>query len=370
MEYLSEVSESSSSFQALDVHPRVRNCDQSRTAPPPWFSYGAGAPNAKRLCPNPNSDQNHNRKEGAAAINRFFLLKQVPEEVVEEILLRVPATLSVQEVVEEILLRVPADSLKICKRVCKSWFDMINRPSFVNKHLVRNRVSTESKKMTTSSHSKSFFLKWIREDENIDTPPPLNDHHHANDLSKLELSLVTISEEEEEEDNDDGDRSDHLPCVIERVNLPPVPAVADQQRKPFPSDFRVTHCNGIIHMFDHYRDWTALLLNPALAQFKLLQDPPDLPLELDTFIGCGFGYDSYEGNYLFLNPKSVCCRGAYYWLNVPRTKHDELLLDTRDGRVVSYNLCAERLRTVPLPGAVFAGFTSASSFYFKSLVSV
>lgn len=289
------------------------------------------------------------------------------------------------------------------------------------------------------------------------------------------------------------DRSDHLPCV----NLPPVPAVADQQQKPFPSDFRVSHCNGIIHMFDHYKDWTALLLNPALGQFKLLQEPPDLPLELDTFIGCGFGYDSklgaykyvkifgrdvysdpvalvytlgtstsnswrkmdinVEGNYLFLNPKGVYCSGAYCWLNVPRTKvttilsfdfsqdkfhiiplprclvqqprsvhsfivlelwndspvllsstewsrsstsfdmwvmvnncwtkhlnigplanimrpvafwkHDELLLDTRDGRVVSYNLCTKRLRTVPLPGAVFAGFTSAS-FYFKSLVSV
>ncbi|PON60840.1 hypothetical protein PanWU01x14_149690, partial [Parasponia andersonii] len=64
-------------------------------------------------------------------------------------------------------------------------------------------------------------------------------------------------------------------CVIEQVNLPPLPAVADHFH---PSHFRVSHSNVIIiHMLDHYKDWTALLLNPALAQFKLLQEPPDLP---------------------------------------------------------------------------------------------
>ncbi|PON87024.1 F-box associated domain [Trema orientale] len=50
-------------------------------------------------------------------------------------------------------------------------------------------------------------------------------------------------------------------------------------------------------------------------------------------------------------------------------KDDELLLETRDGRIVSYNLYTQKLRNVPLPGALYPGLTSAS-LCLKSLVSV
>ena len=51
-----------------------------------------------------------------------------------------------EEIVEEILLRLPADSVKICRLVCKSWFDLIGDPSFINKHL--RHVTTKNSKFS------------------------------------------------------------------------------------------------------------------------------------------------------------------------------------------------------------------------------
>lgn len=96
-------------------------------------------------------------------------------------------------------MRLPADSLKICKRVCKPWFHLINKPSFVSKHLVR--VSS-TQNNNDKKNPKSFFLKWIRQDlsaQDIDQPN-LSEHGHANDLSKLELSVITLCEDHADAD--------------------------------------------------------------------------------------------------------------------------------------------------------------------------
>ncbi|PON49636.1 F-box domain containing protein [Trema orientale] len=419
----------------------IRNCQQ--------------APKAKRLCPNSKD----------AEINRFVPL---PEEIEEEI-----------------LLRLPADSLNKCKRVCKWWFDLINDPSFINKHLLRATIENRKPPSSSSSSSFSFFLKWIIPQELSGED---NYNPYGNDLSKLVLSLVTVCE-----DNDGNDG--YLPCVIEQVNLPPIPVIEGED---FPTNFSVFHCNGIIHMFDNVKNWTSILLNPALREFKLVREP-DLPLppKYEDVMGCGFGYDPkanlYKyvkvfGDYLFedpvamvhtlgtnswrkikidveedddcfLQPGGVYCKGAYHWLKTSRMgntilsfdmseekfrsiplpdhhsrrrsknclyilevwkesvvlvnrterssfemwvmvdnfggiegsthwikhlkigplarsdcplafwKDDELLFETKDGQVMSYNLYTKKLRKVPLSGGVRRGYTCATSCL-SSLVSV
>lgn len=393
-----------------------------------------------------------------------------------------------EELVENILLRLPADFLRICKRVCKPWFDLINDPSFVNKHM---RFTIENSKV---SSSRTIFLKWIRQELSLEDifNPDFRPEWHEDDPSKLELSLVTFCK-------DDGGNEDYIPCVIEQINLPPLPAP-----ESFPTSFRVFHCNGIIHMLDTISSCTSVLLNPALLEFKLLREP-HIPFTSNyaNLMGCGFGYDlkanlykcvkifgnDYgkrpvalvhtlgtklwrkikivleRGNYWHLHPRAIYCKGAYYWPNMSGMGHmllsfdmseekfrsipfpnqllkrttdyslhllhewndsvvllfssharswnstvfemwvmvdgygtgvegstywikhleigplpclhfplafwkcDELLLETRDGRVVSYNLFTRKIRNVRLPGAVFPGFTLATSCL-NTLVSV
>ena len=123
------------------------------------------------------------------------------------------------EIVEEILLRVPADSLRICERVCKWWFCLIKSPSFVNKHLFR--VTSK-----TSKFPKTIFLKWVRQELSLeDIFSPVQSYlNHGHDPSKVVLSLITI-------DDDNKSKTDLFPCVVESVTLPPVP-LEEQERFP------------------------------------------------------------------------------------------------------------------------------------------
>ncbi|PON87025.1 hypothetical protein TorRG33x02_171380 [Trema orientale] len=86
-----------------------------------------------------------------------------------------------EEVVEEILLRATADTLKNCN------------PSFVNKHLLRVTVENSKPWSSSKSSSRTVFLKWVRQElslEEVLSPYPLYSKL-GNDLSKLELSLIT-----------------------------------------------------------------------------------------------------------------------------------------------------------------------------------
>ncbi|PON46657.1 F-box domain containing protein [Parasponia andersonii] len=134
-----------------------------------------------------------------------------------------------EEVVEEILLRSTPESLVVCKCVCKLWYELINRESFVDKQLRFNIQKQRSK----NSYSASLFLKWTCQH------PSLSGHiftgryfrgHHLDDLSKQVLSLVTISKDDGDGDDDDDDDDDDaaaaasggddLPnCVFEQVSL-------------------------------------------------------------------------------------------------------------------------------------------------------
>ncbi|PON55353.1 F-box domain containing protein, partial [Parasponia andersonii] len=394
-----------------------------------------------------------------------------------------------EDVVEEILLRLPIESLLICKRVCKLWYNLITHPSFVNKHL---RFTVQNSKLSLSS-SVSLFLKWTRQELSEDDI--FSGYQHGLDLSKQVLSLVTISEDIAASSNSNSASGDLLPCVIEQFSLPPVPEL---EQVDFPKDLVSSHCNGVICFFDRWGKNTVVWCNPALKRLKIFHTPCLLP-NFES-VAHGFGYDPranvykyvkifssnyyagvsraqlytlgvdswreikidpVQGKFCYPGSKGVYCRGVYYWLNlgvgyemilsfdmseeefhtipmpyqaedihrrisrialwneslvlllspqVPQVslslemwvmvdgsigvegstywrkhltigpianiecplefwKHDELLFDTSDGQIVSYNLHTQKLRKLPIPGAIYPGLTSVH-LYLKSLLLV
>ncbi|KAL5555672.1 hypothetical protein UlMin_037908 [Ulmus minor] len=86
-----------------------------------------------------------------------------------------------EETMEEILLRLPPQSLVRFKCVCKSWNRLINDPSFINKHLLINK----------NSSCTSLFLT----------------------CDKL-LSLASIFNDK------NNDNSDYISYLVEEINIP------------------------------------------------------------------------------------------------------------------------------------------------------
>ncbi|PON71184.1 hypothetical protein TorRG33x02_254760, partial [Trema orientale] len=384
-----------------------------------------------------------------------------------------------EEVVEEILLRLPTESLLICKCVCKLWYNLITEPSFVNKHL---RFTVQNRNI--SSSSVSLFLKWTRQE--LSEHDIFHGDRHDLDLSKQVLSLVTITKVQDANFSSNSGSGDNLPCVIEQLSFPPLP---QKEQVDFPRDLVSSHCNGIICLFNRLRKERTVLFNPALRRFRILHTPCFLP-DFE-YAGCGFGYDpitnvykyvkifrsardarvsraqvytlgidswreikidDVQGKSCYPHGEGVYCKGFYYWYNMSlkyemilsfdvskekfhiipipdHTKHidrkikrlalwnesvvfffspelswfstslemwvlvddsggvegstywrkhftigplarievplefwkdDELLFETRDGLIVSYNLYTQKLRKLPIPGAIYPGLTYAN----------
>ena len=186
-----------------------------------------------------------------------------------------------QEIVEHILLRLTPESLIRFKCVCKSWYALINDPSFVNKHL---HISINNSNISSSI---TLFLRWTRQELPLDDI--FSSLSHRNDPSKQVLSLVNLKEH--------GDsNTDHL-CAIQEFELPPVPKI---EQADFPAFLVSSHCNGIICLYDSYAflKETIVLCNPTLKEFKLLRTPCLLPEFV--FSACGFGYDSKANDYKYV----------------------------------------------------------------------
>lgn len=393
-----------------------------------------------------------------------------------------------EEVVEEILLRLPADSLVRFKCVCKSWYALINDPSFVHKHLIRLKIENSK-----SSSSISLFLSRNRQELSLDEIFDFEEGEESWWFGHRDqvLSLITIR-------NDGDHNGDRLSCTIEELDLPLIPNPENVNRSS--RIFNGFHCNGIIFLADE-REKTFVLCNPTLKELEFVPLPPDFCNFRPR--GCGFGYDCRANEYKYVRllrccdnrevskvskahvytlgtnswreieidipikhwsdrRKGVYCKGVYYWWNAPGfyimctilsfdmckekfksipipsvqlsfedskdivvwndsialffsrenswfstsfemwvmvddfgavqgctswTKlltigplacihsplafwtEDELLMESRDGLIVSYNLYTQKLRRLPIPGAVFPG-KSYADFYVKSLVSV
>ncbi|EXB44916.1 hypothetical protein L484_026503 [Morus notabilis] len=120
-----------------------------------------------------------------------------------------------EDVLEEILMRVPPKSLKSCKGVCKLWYVTINNPKFIDEQL---NFSIGNNKHPSSV---TLFVTWEKND------PSLHESFSSQDTDlclKQALSAVTI-------DDEDYSDSDHLPYVIEEINFPPDP---ETERADFP----------------------------------------------------------------------------------------------------------------------------------------
>ena len=143
-------------------------------------------------------------------------------------------------------MRLPPESVIACKRVCKLWYNLIHNKLFVNKHIEFNI------KNTTISFI-SLFLKWTRQE------------HPQHELSKLELSLFTISRNVANSCANGGGDDDHYLCAIEQVHLPPVPVI---ERLNFPENIAGCHCHGIICLFDYYCESSVVLCNPNTQEIQ------------------------------------------------------------------------------------------------------
>lgn len=258
-----------------------------------------------------------------------------------------------EEIVEDILLRLPPKSLKSCKCVCKSWYDMIDNPSFITKQL---HVSIENNR---HSSPVTLCFGWTYQELSVEE---VFTGQYKYLGGEYVLSLVTIHKD----DNDGG----HLPCVIEEINIP----FALKGKGHFPPFLTGAHCNGIICFYDlSYYEERVVLCNIELGEFKLLRTPC---LSGFQFSGAGFGYDPKANDYKFVKVfsstgfdmsraqiytfgtdswgevdlKGICChlgsvgvycRGFYYWWNT----------GSRDSEnsVLSFDMSEEKFRSIQLP---------------------
>ncbi|PON54139.1 F-box domain containing protein [Parasponia andersonii] len=247
-----------------------------------------------------------------------------------------------EEVMVEILLRLPLKSLMRFKSVCNSWHDLITDPSFINKHLLLNANNGKTSSSTT------LILRWTLQGLSLDDILKCNfseDHRH----DKQVLSLVTIFDRD-----DDDDNNDQIPCVLEELNMPLIP-----------SD-------------------TIFLCNPSLREFKLIS-APCLPTHFAS-AEFGFGYDPKANDYKFVRilngadygvgsnmasraqvyslgtdswreikmdtkvryyrgrRKGVYLRGVYYWWINALPYYNDMIL--------SFDMCDERFQRIPLPDEV------------------
>ncbi|PON44105.1 F-box domain containing protein [Trema orientale] len=261
-----------------------------------------------------------------------------------------------EEIVMEILLRLPPESLIRFKCVCKSWYTLISDPSFAHKHLHFNENNGVSS-------STSLFLRWLHDDDDEDGTQSDPGETH------VVRSLITIFD-----DNDNKDNNDHIPCAIEDLNLS---IIAGMPKGVFSSS---SHCNGIISLVADSDSLEQIVLyNPTIREFKVL---PKTCLDRHALsvggivrvLGEGLGYDSKANDYKFIRilhrirsdewfaevytmssdswrgiqidikidsflstGEGVCCKGVFYWL-----------LAKPDG-ILSYDLSTDEFHNVPLP---------------------
>ncbi|KAM5569638.1 F-box/kelch-repeat protein [Rosa sericea] len=183
-----------------------------------------------------------------------------------------------EEIVEQILLRLPPKSLMRFKCVCTLWCNLIKSPSFVAKH--------HSNSLRASS-SVSILFK-----HTVERKVEKDDHAEFGEQGEILLSSLNLC-------NDYVD--DLFSIVVENLNVPPP---LNQIR--FSSYLGIAgHCDGIICLKLFHGN--VVLCNPAIKEFKLLpksglilhnEDYKFLEFELRCYSEfLGFGYDPKGKDY-------------------------------------------------------------------------
>ncbi|XP_060958274.1 F-box protein At3g08750-like, partial [Cannabis sativa] len=166
-----------------------------------------------------------------------------------------------EETIEEILLRLPHESLITFKLVSKSWYNLIKSDYFIRKNLDHHHHNNATITTALILARNSDFPSFIKSPQHI-IPISWVNHIHDHDHSLRIHSL-------------------------KQLNLP-----------PNPSELLVKglHCNGIICFPYKYKS-KIIFCNPTLRQCKIL-DTPVLPKFL--FIAHGFGYDKRTNLYKYV----------------------------------------------------------------------
>lgn len=174
-----------------------------------------------------------------------------------------------EEMALQILARMPPKSLMRFKCVRKSWYMLINSPSFVARHL------------SNSLHNKQstciFCKRYVKRD--IDTK----------DVETV-CSLITFSY-----DNDGDHDHEHIShSVVQDIDLPlsmsGIPKNHFNEPELLGAVYIVGHCDGIICVVHG----DIVLWNPAIKQFKILPQPR---LTNGIVNSIGFGYDAESKDY-------------------------------------------------------------------------
>lgn len=266
-----------------------------------------------------------------------------------------------EEVVMEILLRLPTESLMRFKCVKRSWYALIGDPAFAAKHL---RIHHSNNNNMVSSFP-SLFVRYLR----------------VHSLLKCEIvqefSILNLVN-----DDNGGVRS-----VVENFELPVIPGGKSLRL--------VSQCDGII-LLAQLEANIALLWNPAIREFKVLQNSC-FPNGF-VILGVGFGYDCRAKDYKAVrivssvNPndanhsraevytlgtdswreiklhikvdfipgdrRQVYCKGVYYWW-----------IQNHTNMILSFDMCDEEFHeiTVPVNVEMAEGMPSALAVWNDSL---
>ncbi|EXB60967.1 Putative F-box protein [Morus notabilis] len=265
-----------------------------------------------------------------------------------------------KEVVEEIMSRVPAISVLRFKCVNKYWHALIsaliNDQIFVSKHLDYAK---------NNCHASLIFS---------DECPHL-DHRWIDCDESCKLLLITMVNDSE---------IDNIRVALEFLKLP---LIQNETGYMWQGILDIRQCDGIILLVKDKQ--TLVLCNPILHEFKILPaskyDPIDSFVELASPFGVGFGYDHRANVYktirVFYDHDNTTeraerlnvgpLRGIAFLLSL-WSSTDELLMVGKDGRLVSYNLGTQKLRDVTAHGGeiIRRAHFVLPFLYVKSLVSV
>ncbi|KAM5561163.1 putative F-box protein [Rosa sericea] len=170
-----------------------------------------------------------------------------------------------EEMVVPILSRLSPKSLMRFKCVHKSWYNLINNPSFVDKHI----MTSERNNHSTSILCKRFILRDVSTEE-----------------KEIVYSLITFY--------NDNSGDEHI--TVEDIDIPISMGVTT--RGQFVGDelqgvlhIDRGHCHGIICLSD---PWKIILWNPAIKEFKVL---PQSCIPDANFNSVGLGYDPKSKDY-------------------------------------------------------------------------
>ncbi|KAL2935635.1 F-box protein CPR1 [Bienertia sinuspersici] len=169
-----------------------------------------------------------------------------------------------EDLVIEILSWLSVKNLLQFKVVCKSWYDIIENPHFISKHL-NNYCSRNNE------FDGCFIIQ--------------NTITQAGEIDNYQLLL-----------NDDASR-----------------VIADQiVDTPVSNTYMCGPCDGIYYLWCFYEEHERFLWNPALNELKrlppLIMKPNHFPSHITLHMGdyYGFGYDSFTKDYKVIIIKGYC----------------------------------------------------------------